>query len=149
MGNFSIAPECCCKDLELSFFQTLLRLLRHVGTTDFARSEQYEAFTLTDRHREDFFRDGATLLKGLLDLSWDLIFQYNSDWWIHYLGGINLEDFIYFLLNPLRQSKVFWSPNLWRNFTSMLQQFPTGMPGILGIFGWLRMRFWTSTSSDP
>ena len=37
-----------------------------MGTTDFARSENYEAFTLTDQHREEFFRDGATLLKGVL-----------------------------------------------------------------------------------
>lgn len=40
-------------------------LVRQVGKTDFA-SEHYEAFTLTDRHREEFFRDGATLLKGVL-----------------------------------------------------------------------------------
>ena len=42
------------------------RLVRQVGTTDFARPENYEAFTLTDQHREEFFRDGATLLKGVL-----------------------------------------------------------------------------------
>ena len=42
------------------------RLVRQVGKTDFAKPENYETFTLTDQHREEFFRDGATLLKGVL-----------------------------------------------------------------------------------
>jgi len=41
-------------------------LVRQVGKTDFAKPENYETFTLTDQHREEFFRDGATLLKGVL-----------------------------------------------------------------------------------
>ena len=43
-----------------------MRLVRQVGKTYFARAEIYEAFTLTDRHRDEFFRDGAALLKGVL-----------------------------------------------------------------------------------
>ena len=42
------------------------RSVRQVGKTDFAKPENYETFTLTDQHREEFFRDGATLLKGVL-----------------------------------------------------------------------------------
>ena len=51
-----------------------LRLVRQVGKTEFARAEHYEAFTLTDRHREEFFRDGATLLKGLQSMIIELSF---------------------------------------------------------------------------
>ena len=43
-----------------------MRLVRQVGKTYFARTENYETFTLTNRHRDEFFRDGATLLKGVL-----------------------------------------------------------------------------------
>ena len=40
-----------------------MRLVREVGKTYFAKTDNYEAFTLTDRHRDEFFRDGATLLE--------------------------------------------------------------------------------------
>ena len=49
-----------------SMFILQMRLVRQVGKTYFARAEIYEAFTLTDRHRDEFFRDGAALLKGIL-----------------------------------------------------------------------------------
>ena len=49
-----------------SMFILQMRLVRQVGKTYFARAEIYEAFTLTDRHRDEFFRDGAALLKGVL-----------------------------------------------------------------------------------
>ena len=66
----------CCKYCAI-FFPILLalyfggwrdqpQLVRQVGKTSFAKPENYKAFTLTDQHREEFFRDGATLLKGVL-----------------------------------------------------------------------------------
>ena len=48
------------------FVTEQMRLVREVGKTYFAKTDNYEAFTLTDRHRDEFFRDGATLLKGVL-----------------------------------------------------------------------------------
>mmetsp|Transcript_97557 Transcript_97557/g.119495 ORF Transcript_97557/g.119495 Transcript_97557/m.119495 type:complete len:383 (+) Transcript_97557:37-1185(+) len=67
----------CCKYCTVFFPPILVALqlggwtqqklyVRQVGLTDFANPTNYEAFHLTDRHREEFFRDGATLLKGVL-----------------------------------------------------------------------------------
>ncbi|CAE7289236.1 unnamed protein product [Symbiodinium natans] len=69
--------RACCKYCCLFFPPILVALylggwkdqppfVRVVGKTPFAWPENYEAFTLTDRQREEFFRDGATLLKGVL-----------------------------------------------------------------------------------
>ncbi|CAL1167112.1 unnamed protein product [Cladocopium goreaui] len=52
--------------LQLGGWRDQPELVREVGKTYFAKTDNYEAFTLTDRHRDEFFRDGATLLKGVL-----------------------------------------------------------------------------------
>eukprot|EP00913_Durusdinium_trenchii_P032167 g30120.t1 len=42
-------------------------LVRTVGQSEFARPENYgKSFVVTEEHRKEFFRDGATLLKGVL-----------------------------------------------------------------------------------
>jgi len=40
--------------------------VRRVGMTEFARAEYYDPFTVTEEHRREFFRDGATQLKKVL-----------------------------------------------------------------------------------
>ncbi|CAK9023203.1 unnamed protein product [Durusdinium trenchii] len=40
--------------------------VRQVGLTEFALPENYDEFKITEQHREEFFRDGASLLKGVL-----------------------------------------------------------------------------------
>eukprot|EP00438_Fugacium_kawagutii_P026353 Skav214023 [mRNA] locus=scaffold3389:43241:45046:- [translate_table: standard] len=52
--------------LQLGGWKDQPEFVRQVGKTEFARPENYKRFILTDRHREEFFRDGATLLKGVL-----------------------------------------------------------------------------------
>ncbi|CAK9036856.1 unnamed protein product [Durusdinium trenchii] len=67
----------CCRGLLLlvpvvlawlwSGFLEPPELVRTVGQSEFARPENYgKSFVVTEEHRKEFFRDGATLLKGVL-----------------------------------------------------------------------------------